>query len=438
MAGRNSVPGPSSTQTSKFWGAFLTVSKRRALGEHVWLHGLQRVHGLEGKIISAFNKTTDRYGVEITSDGEWCGKKFSFKDQNLSTDRPPSAPAASAAAPAPAPAHAKRKRNPNASDLAAVNLPGMEGGAAKEKLKSCRYRYDKRWGAEYGWLHVAGDRKVKCLCCSEFPHLAPKDKMAQGKCIVATEQQIAQFQQSGVTIPGAIRKDKLTTHDTKHQQAHAAWQAKMNGSGDGSVRSQQLLMPYEPVGVDAQVRLLFLACYQNASMELSNASVGKLGELQRVSGCDILDGYTSNPEYKDIVLCISEVMNESTFERVTGAFAYSLMSDGSQDRGTTEQEIIYSRICDPATMDVHVDFLGLQEIDIAESRDGFSHDAQAIVAAYKSLLEAGGFLDWSESMLAGLWACAASVRVRDKGRGGGARNNDESFRVIINIHRRWC
>ena len=52
--------------------------------------------------------------------------------------------------------------------------------------------------------------------------------------------------------------------------------AKMNGSGDGSVRSQQLLIPYEPAGVDAQVRLLFLACYPNANMELSNASVGKL------------------------------------------------------------------------------------------------------------------------------------------------------------------
>ena len=49
-----------------------------------------------------------------------------------------------------------------------------------------------------------------------------------------------------------------------------------DGSGDGSVRSQQLLIPYEPAGVDAQVRLLFLACYPNANMELSNASVGKL------------------------------------------------------------------------------------------------------------------------------------------------------------------
>lgn len=199
MAGRNSVPGPSSTQTSKFWGAFLTVSKRRALGEHVWLRGLQRVQGLEGKIISAFNKRTGRYGVEITSDGVYCGKKFSFKDKNLSTDRPPpgSAPAASAAAPAPAPAHAKRKRNPNASDLAAVNLPGMEGGAAKEKLKSCRYRYDKRWGAEYGWLHVAGDRSLH-LWRHQLLEIAPLQQSLRREvvCRASSEEFVVKFRHS--------------------------------------------------------------------------------------------------------------------------------------------------------------------------------------------------------------------------------------------------
>lgn len=173
--------------------------------------------------------------------------------------------------------------------------------------------------------------------------------------------------------------------------------------GVGEATTLTALRKWRPTGQEERVKLLFLACYQNAKMELSNAKATDLIELQKASGCNGLEQFLNlhNDSYGGVVECIAEVLKEDEFTMLTSSFAYALMSDGSQDRATTEEECCYIRTCDPSTMELHVGFLGLQEIDINESRDGYSHDSPAIVACYETLMQSGDFLDWADTLAFG-------------------------------------
>jgi len=133
--------------------------------------------------------------------------------------------------------------------------------------------------------------------------------------------------------------------------------------------------------------------------------------MQRKNGVIVGNGdYWNAPSTWEFVECMSLYFFEGLADEVAAScdagYGYSILSDGSTDRSTTEAEAIYIRLnvlpadaIGGCAANVRTRFAGLEPIDRAKSKDKKSFDAPAVKAAFDSALAS----DSAPKMLKAAW-----------------------------------
>ena len=193
-----------------------------------------------------------------------------------------------------------------------------------DKTKRKRTAQDK-WTEKYEWLHVE-ENIMFCKVCRAFPDLS--DKTAS---LV-----------KGVT--SKFRKETLYYHNKseKHQQCER--KQKVIDKPDETPlatsfkKADTLNIPlYET---------LFNTAYYVAIHNESFLKYPELLDLLEKNNVQVSANYRTDKRCKEFIVCCADVLKDEVSEELRAARFFSILTDGSTDKGIREQELVFVRFVD--------------------------------------------------------------------------------------------
>ena len=144
--------------------------------------------------------------------------------------------------------------------------------------------------------------------------------------------------------------------------------------------------------------LLFRTTYCIVKNNFSLRSFPVLLSLQEYNGLSLGSAYRNTEAISAFISCIAEVEQREVINKINSQAFFSIMLDGSTDKSTVEQEIVYARILsDGKPENVYLGLMtvnGTTAVDIAQELGEF--------------LMGLGVVDWKARMV-GLGTDGASV-----------------------------
>ena len=234
----------------------------------------------------------------------------------------------------------------------------------KLKKQKLAQEFNPNWKEGRPWLVYKENRGMYCTLCTKF------NKKPFGRGVWNTEPSVR------------LRKGTIKEHEKSAEHRDSV---KLDAAVRQSKNVGVALTAPEQLSTDGMVQAfqcLYFLC-KNSIAHTTNFP--KLLELEKLLGLDIMEKikkgknakYTSEQAIKEMLICLSELIETNILKEIKKSDSYSLMFDETTDISVTEQMVIHSRFID-GNGDVCIKYLKiLDALEFTKSKDKQQQDGDS-------------------------------------------------------------
>nr|XP_057918161.1 zinc finger protein 862 [Doryrhamphus excisus] len=253
--------------------------------------------------------------------------------------------------------------------------------SSSQKYEKTRKRkFQQHWLKDFPWLDYSSEtNKMSCTVCKRFKETADKSSVMYKGCSTF---------RIGTLQSHATNKAHLKCIDRDWEQNHCD-----EGPMVDAVR-QCLLERKE------KIMKLFNTAYYVAQKEKPFVEYQHLLDLQKKNGLDIPKHYTSDNACRRFIPFIFETLKKPQLQNIQNARVISVLADGSTDKSTVEQELVYIRYIldgEPVSQ-----FLSIEEVN--------NGNAQGILQSIEGAFDRYNLMDWKDKLV-GFGSDGAAVMI---------------------------
>ena len=231
-----------------------------------------------------------------------------------------------------------------------------EASAPEPKKRKVAYSTYQKWRSELDrdchtvtWLdcdtEVSGKKKIvtklRCSVCSKF------------KTSIATRRN---FSEKWLLGAESVRTSNIRDHAKADQHTHAMTllkreHARMSGSDPTAYAPIARALNRISDAEKDQLRHKFDIAYFMAIEKISFRKFPQFCELEARHGVEIGTAYTNEIACKSFTHYIAESQHRQLFEKLAHAKFFSLLIDGSTDKGNADDEVFMAVWCDSSSTD---------------------------------------------------------------------------------------
>ena len=296
------------------------------------------------------------------------------------------------------------------------------------KASNKKYDLEKRersfqacWSSQFDWLlYSSVEKKMYCRPCrSVYGPLALKNKAQSSKF---SGDKFDKYMR-GPLVQGSdnFKKHALVVHDQSdgHKDAVKKFWAKTQAK-PGESEAEKCLLSLNKADM-TRLDLLFRNAHAIAVNSRPFSDFQWMAKLDEKKGLPVGKTYRNDKQCSSFIKSISAVERAKISDEIKDAKFLSVLTDGSTDVATIENEVIYARACTGGK--VHVYFLEMHAVKRA--------NAQGIFSSIKLALNS--YDENAENKLVGFACDGASVNVGSSS-GVIALMHDKISHSIVLIH----